>query len=55
MEGMAATTEPVSATGREAWELIFRVAKAKHHVLSARLAELEPTPCGCSTRSARSS
>lgn len=44
MERMAATTEPVSATGREAWELLFRVAKAKHHVLSARLAELDLTP-----------
>jgi DNA-binding MarR family transcriptional regulator len=42
--GMAVTTEPVSAAGREAWELLFRVAKAKHAVLSARLADLDLTP-----------
>ncbi len=44
MGSMAATTEPISAPGREAWELLFRVAKAKHAVLSARLAELDLTP-----------
>lgn len=40
---MTATTEPVSSVGREAWELLFRVAKAKHAVLGARLAELDLT------------
>ena len=38
------TTEPASGVAREAWELLFRVAKAKHGVLTAQLAELELTP-----------
>ena len=37
-------TEPATDVAREAWELLFRVAKAKHGVLSARLAELDLTP-----------
>ena len=41
---MAVTTEPATDAAREAWELLFRVAKAKHGVLSARLGELDLTP-----------
>ncbi len=41
---MAVATEPATDVAREAWELLFRVAKAKHGVLSARLAELDLTP-----------
>jgi DNA-binding MarR family transcriptional regulator len=41
---VAITTEPTSTVAREAWELLFRVAKAKHGVLSAQLAELDLTP-----------
>jgi len=41
---MAVTTEPATDVAREAWELLFRVAKAKHAVLSAQLAELDLTP-----------
>ena len=37
-------TEPATDVAREAWELLFRVAKAKHGVLSARLADLDLTP-----------
>ena len=37
-------TEPATDVAREAWELLFQVAKAKHGVLSARLAELDLTP-----------
>ena len=38
------TTKPATDVAREAWELLFRVAKAKHGVLTARLAELDLTP-----------
>ena len=41
---MAVTTEPETDVAREAWELLFRMAKAKHGVLSAQLAELDLTP-----------
>jgi MarR family transcriptional regulator, organic hydroperoxide resistance regulator len=41
---MAVTTMPATEVAREAWELLSRVAKAKHGVLSARLAELDLTP-----------
>ncbi|MGH3038960.1 MAG: MarR family winged helix-turn-helix transcriptional regulator [Gaiellaceae bacterium] len=38
------TTEPATEVAREAWELLFRVAKAKHGILTVRLAELDLTP-----------
>jgi DNA-binding MarR family transcriptional regulator len=38
------TTNPATDVAREAWELLFRVAKAKHGVLTAQLAELDLTP-----------
>src|SRR5690554_2633123 len=41
---MAIAADPATETAREAWELLFRVAKAKHGVLTARLAELDLTP-----------
>jgi DNA-binding MarR family transcriptional regulator len=41
---MTTTAYPVTDVAREAWELLFRVAKAKHGVLSAKLAELDLTP-----------
>ena len=41
---MTVTTEPTTEVAREAWELLFRLAKAKHGVLSAQLAELDLTP-----------
>jgi DNA-binding MarR family transcriptional regulator len=41
---MAIATEPAMDVAGEAWELLFRVAKAKHGILSARLAELDLTP-----------
>jgi MarR family transcriptional regulator, organic hydroperoxide resistance regulator len=41
---MSVTTEPATDVAREAWELLFRVAKAKHGVLTTRLAELDLTP-----------
>jgi DNA-binding MarR family transcriptional regulator len=41
---MTLETEPRTSVAEEAWELLFRVAKAKHGVLSARLAELDLTP-----------
>jgi DNA-binding MarR family transcriptional regulator len=44
MEAMAVAAETSAETAREAWELLFRVAKAKHGVLSAKLAELDLTP-----------
>jgi DNA-binding MarR family transcriptional regulator len=44
MEAMAVAAETRAETAREAWELVFRVAKAKHGVLSAKLAELDLTP-----------
>jgi DNA-binding MarR family transcriptional regulator len=44
MEAMAVAAETSAETAREAWELVFRVAKAKHGVLSAKLAELDLTP-----------
>jgi DNA-binding MarR family transcriptional regulator len=37
------TTKPATDVAREAWELLFRLAKAKHGVLTARLAELDLT------------
>ena len=36
--------QPGDGRRAEAWELLFRVAKAKHGVLSAQLAELDLTP-----------
>jgi MarR family transcriptional regulator, organic hydroperoxide resistance regulator len=36
--------DPSASVAREAWELLFRLAKAKHELLSARLAELDLTP-----------
>jgi DNA-binding MarR family transcriptional regulator len=36
--------DPSASVAREAWELLFRLAKAKHEVLSGRLAELDLTP-----------
>jgi DNA-binding MarR family transcriptional regulator len=44
MGSMSVTTEPATDVAREAWELLFRVAKAKHGVLTTRLAELDLTP-----------
>jgi len=41
---MAVAAEPASSVAREAWELLFRVSKAKHGLLSARLADLDLTP-----------
>jgi len=41
---MTVATEAKKDAAREAWELLFRVAKAKHGVLSAQLAELDLTP-----------
>ena len=41
---MAVTAEPATDVAREAWELIFRVARARHGVLSSRLADLDLTP-----------
>jgi MarR family transcriptional regulator, organic hydroperoxide resistance regulator len=41
---VAVTTEPATDVAREAWELLFRLAKAKHGVVSAQLAELDLTP-----------
>lgn len=37
------TSEHASATAREAWKLLFEVARRKHGPLSAALAELELT------------
>jgi MarR family transcriptional regulator, organic hydroperoxide resistance regulator len=44
MRTLAVTTKPATEVAREAWELLSRVAKAKHGVLTARLAELDLTP-----------
>jgi MarR family transcriptional regulator, organic hydroperoxide resistance regulator len=44
MSGVSVTTNPATDVAREAWELLFRVAKAKHGVLTAQLAELDLTP-----------
>ena len=44
MWAVAVASSPVTEVAREAWELLFRVAKAKHEVLSERLAELDLTP-----------
>jgi DNA-binding MarR family transcriptional regulator len=41
---MTVATKAKADAAREAWELLFRVAKAKHGVLSAQLAELDLTP-----------
>ena len=41
---MTVATKAKTDVAREAWELLFRVAKAKHGVLSAQLAELDLTP-----------
>ena len=41
---MNVTTTAQTNVGQEAWELLFRVAKAKHGVVSAKLAELDLTP-----------
>jgi MarR family transcriptional regulator, organic hydroperoxide resistance regulator len=40
---MAVVERPASEEAREAWTLLFQLAKAKHTVLSARLAELDLT------------
>jgi MarR family transcriptional regulator, organic hydroperoxide resistance regulator len=44
MTPMTVATRAQADVAREAWELLFKVAKAKHGVLSARLAELDLTP-----------
>jgi MarR family transcriptional regulator, organic hydroperoxide resistance regulator len=44
MGNVSVTTTPATDVAREAWELLFRVAKAKHGILTARLAELDLTP-----------
>jgi MarR family transcriptional regulator, organic hydroperoxide resistance regulator len=44
MGSVFVTTTPATDVAREAWELLFRVAKAKHGILTARLAELDLTP-----------
>jgi DNA-binding MarR family transcriptional regulator len=41
---MTVTAQARTDAAQEAWELLFRVAKAKHGVVSARLAELDLTP-----------
>jgi MarR family transcriptional regulator, organic hydroperoxide resistance regulator len=41
---MSVTAEPATDVAREAWELLFRVARAKHGVLSSSLAGLDLTP-----------
>ena len=41
---MGIAVDPATDAAREAWELLFRVAKAKHGVLTARLADLDLTP-----------
>jgi DNA-binding MarR family transcriptional regulator len=41
---MTIAANPSTDTAREAWELLFRVAKAKHGVLTSRLADLDLTP-----------
>ena len=43
MEGMAVATRPGSEVAREAWSLLFQLAKAKHGVLTASLAEHDLT------------
>ena len=40
---MTIAANPATDAAREAWELLFRVAKAKHGVLTARLAALDLT------------
>lgn len=40
---MTIAAKPPTEAAREAWELLFRVAKAKHGVLTARLAALDLT------------
>jgi DNA-binding MarR family transcriptional regulator len=42
--GMGIAVDPATDAAREAWELLFRVAKAKHGVLTTRLADLDLTP-----------
>jgi DNA-binding MarR family transcriptional regulator len=44
MGAMAVAAKPTSTVAQEAWELLFRVAKTKHGLLSARLAERDLTP-----------
>ena len=44
MRSVAVVTTPATDVASEAWELLSRVAKAKHGVLTARLAELDLTP-----------
>ena len=41
---MTVAAEPSASVARDAWELLFRLAKAKHGTVSARLAELDLTP-----------
>ena len=41
---MGIAADPATDAAREAWDLLFRVAKAKHAVLTARLADLDLTP-----------
>ncbi len=40
---MAIEAKPASSVAREAWGLLFQLARAKHAVLSAHLAELDLT------------
>jgi MarR family transcriptional regulator, organic hydroperoxide resistance regulator len=44
MAPMTVATRAQADVAQEAWELLSRVAKAKHGVLSTRLAELDLTP-----------
>jgi DNA-binding MarR family transcriptional regulator len=43
-EPMTVAAEPSASVAREAWELLFALAKAKHGTVSTRLAELDLTP-----------
>ena len=41
---MTVAAEPSASVAREVWELLFTLAKAKHGIVSAGLAELDLTP-----------
>ena len=42
-DGMAVAAKPASGVAREAWTLLFQLAKAKHSLLTANLAALDLT------------
>jgi MarR family transcriptional regulator, organic hydroperoxide resistance regulator len=44
MKAMGIAADRTTDAAREAWELLFRLAKEKHGVLTAHLAELDLTP-----------